>query len=75
MPSCRSTVPPENLERRIIAFNVSKVIKEYMNRTDGQWNLDRVGKIVFEDLILLELRYVSGGSWQPVLAFYDPTFI
>lgn len=73
MASCRATVTTEHLERDNIAFNVSKVVKEYMDLTDGQWHLDGLGRVAFEDLFLLELRHVSKGCWQPVLAFYDPT--
>ena len=68
----RVSYSAEPHERRYIAFAVAQAVEKALNRDGGEWRLDGWA-IRFSDLHLLELQHVSEGSWQPVLAYSDPT--
>lgn len=61
-----------------VAEMVAAIVKRSMPLVDvgvveiHQWRLPDGDTVTFEDLMLLELRRVTTGSWQPVLAYADP---
>ena len=63
----------------MVAEKVAAFIERSMPQTKignidvRQWYIDG-DTVRFEDLILMELRHVTAGSWQPVLAYPDPSF-
>ena len=63
-------------KRRDIARDVAKVVKEAMEENHGRWYIipPFTTAVRFEDMLLLELKQVSSGSYQPVLAFFHPRY-
>ncbi|KAJ3556020.1 hypothetical protein NM688_g2258 [Phlebia brevispora] len=74
MPAYRMTAPVEYLTRQTVAHHVAIAVQECIQRDGGFWVVVGIDGIIhnvpFSDLRLMELRRVSEGSWQPVLAFY-----
>ncbi|KAI0345994.1 hypothetical protein BDW22DRAFT_1353648 [Trametopsis cervina] len=55
-----------------LAYDIARLVKLFVNDMSQAQSTEVsrdwwVSNFVFEDLILLELRNVSAGSWQPVL--------
>ncbi|KAF7790778.1 hypothetical protein EIP86_001735 [Pleurotus ostreatoroseus] len=69
-PSRRATILRECLARSTVALHVANAVFMCIQRDGGSWDDDSAGTITFDELFLLELRRVSRGSWQPVLAVY-----
>ncbi|KAJ3556019.1 hypothetical protein NM688_g2259 [Phlebia brevispora] len=72
MPALRATARNESLARWVVANHVARAVEECIQRDGGSWEVATIGRVTFNDLWLMELRRVSQGSWQPVLAFYHP---
>ena len=53
-PSCRFTDVGQ-----LFPFNVN-------HQCDGKWQLGQ-GKMIFENMVITELKQVSSGSWSPVI--------
>ncbi|KAJ3552305.1 hypothetical protein NM688_g4218 [Phlebia brevispora] len=71
----RSTPGTECLPLSTIVRKVAEVIKSSMPLVNGklEWRLSNGDVAIFEELLLLELQHVTQGSWQPVLAYPDPS--
>ncbi|KAI0742184.1 hypothetical protein BC629DRAFT_1599789 [Irpex lacteus] len=63
--------PP--ITKALLAFHVARLIKEFREDMNNKQSTDQSSRdwwlpnVPFDRLILLELRHVSPGSWQPVL--------
>ncbi|KAJ3556016.1 hypothetical protein NM688_g2260 [Phlebia brevispora] len=68
LSTCRVNNDP--VTRRDVAVDVAVAVQECMQRDGGSWKLADTGPVELHDLWLMELRCVSEGSWQPVLALY-----
>ncbi|KAJ3556021.1 hypothetical protein NM688_g2257 [Phlebia brevispora] len=66
----RNYVTAPTFPRQTIASRMAHAIRACMQRDGGHWAFANIGNVHFNDLWLLEIRHVSRGSWQPVLAFY-----
>ncbi|KAF7798451.1 hypothetical protein EIP86_009672 [Pleurotus ostreatoroseus] len=73
--SRRATIEQEGKTLAEIVEKVAGIVKRSIDKpTDSHKWVINGDTVKFEDLILLELRHVTSGSWQPVLAYADPTF-
>ncbi|KAI0339076.1 hypothetical protein BDW22DRAFT_1361993 [Trametopsis cervina] len=62
--------PPITLSQ--LAYRVSRLVQEFQEEMRGKASTERspdwwISNVPFHQLVLLELRHVSTGSWQPVL--------
>lgn len=70
--ACRSNGGRDSLTRDKIARQVAQSVQKCMEKTGGVWRING-HELRFEDLMLVDLRNVSRGSWQPTLATYIPS--
>lgn len=84
MPSHRSTEDRKGLTLCDVVRHVATAVKKAINAAGGTWTVSPMPPyaptllgshaqsytVRFEDIVLLELKKVSKGSWQPILAFY-----
>ncbi|KAF7796695.1 hypothetical protein EIP86_007878 [Pleurotus ostreatoroseus] len=64
-PARRATTSREFVSRQTIARHVAKAVQAFIERNGGIWHDSVAGNVMFEEILLLELRRVSEGSWQP----------
>ena len=55
---------------KTIATQVAQTVGMCLETHGGSWNDAVAGEVMIDDLFLLELRWVSENTWQPVLAVY-----
>lgn len=71
--------PRTLLTRALLAKKVAELIKKFYNErcnarvdgSNGEWRIGPDG-IHLDDLVLVSLRHVSQGSWQPILCLKNP---
>ena len=49
---------------------VAQTVGMCLETHGGSWDDAVAGEVMIDDLFLLELRWVSENTWQPVLAVY-----
>ena len=72
-PAYRSDKEGSGFERRIIARQIAHFVYNLMDKGQQPWSFSIDGQMYtvrFDDLLLIEIRKVSEGSYQPVLAFF-----
>ncbi len=79
LPARRETNPPKGHQLRNVASDFSEAIEGFF-QVEGGFIMLPVGRhglmpVYAEQLLLLEVRHVSKGSYQAVLAIHDTAYI
>lgn len=58
------------LTRKTVASHIANTVRSCFNDHSDVWRLETDVLVVFEYVLLLGMRNVSEGSWQPILGYY-----
>ncbi|KAJ3552303.1 hypothetical protein NM688_g4217 [Phlebia brevispora] len=70
VPSRRATTTRDCLTRHTVGRHVAKSVRECMANSNNEWIVSNGVTLHFENLILVDMKNVSEGSWQPTLGYY-----